>query len=503
MKKTKNAKTEKFDSASKEIKKVTEPIKKDEEIIVKSFDKVLNLNAKNLHNSASSEKINEKMKPFSEKEIKVTQNITNAKQKDIPKHYPGIDSYDHENVNIEQHSKIRKKSDNEIIQNISEIHKKERKNEFSTKIAKVEKTNELPIKKKIGPTKEKSEKTIITNEIIAKTIVSDKMHIPHHKQDEENESTYYHDPLEIEKIISFQEKCPFSTKSESEKFTELINYIKQKQIQIIPMGSVKNEGKILGEGGFGVVYEGEWDNCKVAIKEMFISYDEFKVMDSELNFMGQFRNPRLITLFGIYIKEIRANKLQCGFIMELMKKDLETYLYNDPKADKSLKKKIKIAKEIISAINYLHKVGVVHRDIKPKNILLDEYDQVKLTDLGIAKVLENKEKTESATIAFTARYASREAAIESVTCLNNDVWSFGMLLYEILTEKKPWGNNLNNAKILIFLNNLENPFEKDWEKNFDKFLYDLVLACSNYNYKERPSSEHIMNCLNEYFKKIP
>ena len=85
----------------------------------------------------------------------------------------------------------------------------------------------------------------------------------------------------------------------------------------------------------------KWDNCKVAIKEMFISYDEFKVMDSELNFMGQFRNPRLITLFGIYIKEIRANKLQCGFIMELMKKDLETYLYNDPKADKSLKKKKK------------------------------------------------------------------------------------------------------------------------------------------------------------------
>lgn len=57
----------------------------------------------------------------------------------------------------------------------------------------------------------------------------------------------------------------------------------------------------------------------------------------------------------------------------------------------------------------------------------------KLTDLGIAKALEDKEKTLNATIAFTARYAARESAVDEVTSFTNDIWSFGLVMYELLT----------------------------------------------------------------------
>ena len=338
--------------------------------------------------------------------------------------------------------------------------------------------------KNITPNTHKSSETVLQNHIIDL----------HHKEEE----TITHAALQNLNIVN----CPYKMKTgESERFYELLNYIKNKQIQVIPIEKVLNDGKILGEGGFGVVYEGEWENSKVAVKEMFISYEEIKVMDSELDFMGKYRNPRLVTLYGIYIKELRANKLQCGFIMELMNIDLENYLFNEPKADKSLKNKIKIIIQIMKGINYLHNIGIVHRDIKPKNVLLTESGDAKLTDLGIAKVLENKEKTESATLAFTARYASREAALENVTSFCNDIWSFGLVMYEILTEKKPWGN-LNNPKILIYLNNMEDPFEKGWEKGLDKDIYDIIMKCTTYNYQERLTSKEILIDLIEYEKKI-
>ena len=391
------------------------------------------------------------------------------------------------------------KSDHEIFKPVNEYHTYSKQEDIPySKHVKIAKKESFPLseeKTKASTQKPftninfKSSETVLQNHIIDR----------HH---EESEETITHEALQNLNINDHQRKCSFKMKSEeSERFSELLNYIKNKQIQVIPIQKVLNEGKILGEGGFGVVYEGEWENSKVAVKEMFISYDEFKVMDSELDFMGKYRNPRLVTLYGIYIKEIRANKLQCGFIMELMNIDLDNYLYNEPKADKSLKNKIRIIIQITKGINYLHSIGIVHRDIKPKNVLLTESGDAKLTDLGIAKVLENKEKTESATIAFTARYASREAALENITSFCNDIWSFGVMMYEILTEKKPWGN-LNNPKILIYLNNMEDPFEKGWEKGFDKEIYDIVMKCTKYDYKERMASKEILIDLIEYEKKF-
>lgn len=398
----------------------------------------------------------------------------------------------------ENSSEERKRSDNEIL---DKYNKHYFYNSESLKL----KEEHLPISVKnlqksseYIESKTKTSNAVSNNVIFTKnmksgdTILHKKPTLIHNKSEETVKYEL------AEKVQNYN--CGLGLSDQGQKFEELIIYIKSKQIQIIPIKNVKNEGVILGEGGFGVVYSGEWGGSQVAIKEMFISYEEFKVMDSELNFMGHFRNPRLVTLYGIYLQEIRSNKLQCGFVMELMKKDLETYLYNDQNADKSFKKKIKITIEVMKAIHYLHSNGVVHRDIKPKNILLNENDEAKLADLGIAKVLENKEKTESATIAFTARYASREAAIESITSLSNDIWSFGILMYEILTEKKPWGN-LNNIKILVFLNNMEDPFQKDWDKELDSELVTIIKICSNYDYLERASSEKVLKDLLEYEKK--
>lgn len=86
----------------------------------------------------------------------------------------------------------------------------------------------------------------------------------------------------------------------------------------------------------------------------------------------------------------------------------------------------------------MHINEIVHRDIKPANVLLDSDLNAKLTDLGIAKVLENKQQTSSATLAYTLHYASKETALEEITSFKSDIWSFGILIYEVLTGSRAW-----------------------------------------------------------------
>lgn len=88
----------------------------------------------------------------------------------------------------------------------------------------------------------------------------------------------------------------------------------------------------MGEGGFGTVYKGKYSNMDVAIKEMHITYSEFKAMDAEMTFMAKMRHPCIVSMWGIAIEELRQNKLHCCILMEMMVNDLDSFIFKDPQA---------------------------------------------------------------------------------------------------------------------------------------------------------------------------
>jgi serine/threonine protein kinase len=98
----------------------------------------------------------------------------------------------------------------------------------------------------------------------------------------------------------------------------------------------------------------------------------------------------------------------------------------------------RIAQELASALAYAHGQGVVHRDVKPANVLFDEDGRAKLTDFGIARVTDASTLTEAGTILGTAAYISPEQARGETVGPAADVYAFGVILYRMLTGQLPF-----------------------------------------------------------------
>src|SRR5881396_3512620 len=98
---------------------------------------------------------------------------------------------------------------------------------------------------------------------------------------------------------------------------------------------------------------------------------------------------------------------------------------------------VEYARQILSALRFAHRHGIVHRDIKPHNVLVDSEGRVKVTDFGIARA-GTSQMTEAGSIVGTAQYLSPEQARGSPVDQRSDVYSVGIVLYEMLTGKVPF-----------------------------------------------------------------
>ncbi|XAR66355.1 Non-specific serine/threonine protein kinase [Bertholletia excelsa] len=198
----------------------------------------------------------------------------------------------------------------------------------------------------------------------------------------------------------------------------------------------------LGQGGFGIVYKGTLaEGEEIAVKRLSKNsgqgVEEFK---NEVRFIARLQHRNLVRLLGCCVE--MEEKL---LIYEYMQnKSLDSILFNKEKCSLlDWKRRFNIICGIARGLLYLHqdsRLRIIHRDLKASNILLDEEMNPKISDFGMARMFGG-DQTEASTrrVVGTYGYMSPEYAMDGLFSFKSDVFSFGVLVLEIVTGKKNRG----------------------------------------------------------------
>lgn len=200
---------------------------------------------------------------------------------------------------------------------------------------------------------------------------------------------------------------------------------------------------LIGEGGMGKVFLAEDINLhkKVAIKSLlpqFVSDANLRarfIQDAKI--VSELNHPNIVRLLH-YHEDESGLYLILEYVEGIQ---LDDYILN-VKGIIPYQEAKDIMNQLLSGLSYAHARKIIHRDIKPSNILIDNNHQVKIIDFGIAKMLdsdENLAKTMTSQEIGTPRYMSPEQILGKHVSIQTDIYSAGLVLYEMLTGKCPYG----------------------------------------------------------------
>ncbi|XP_022736968.1 probable serine/threonine-protein kinase PBL19 [Durio zibethinus] len=277
----------------------------------------------------------------------------------------------------------------------------------------------------------------------------------------------------------------------------------------------------IGQGGFGSVYKGtitphsgRGDPIVVAIKKLNTQgLQGHKEWLAEVQFLGVVNHPNLVKLLG-YCSVDGERGIQRLLVYEFMpNRSLEDHLF---KRTSTLpwKTRLEIMLGAAEGLAYLHEgleVKVIYRDFKSSNVLLDENLKPKLSDFGLAREGPTGDRTHVSTaVVGTYGYAAPEYVETGHLTIQSDIWTFGVVLYEILTGRRAVDRNRPTLeqKLLDWVKQFP-PDSKRFSMIIDPGLRNnysfsaaqkvgkLATSCLNKNAKERPTMSQVVESLKQ------
>jgi serine/threonine-protein kinase len=210
--------------------------------------------------------------------------------------------------------------------------------------------------------------------------------------------------------------------------------------------------ELIGRGGMAMVYRGYQPMIDryVAIKLVrphFAAAQEFMVrFQREATAIAKLRHSNIVQVFDFGIEEGRYY-----MVLEFIDGPTLKQVLHRARAEGRrlpLDQVLPITTDVAAALDYAHGLGIVHRDVKPANIMLMSSGQAVLTDFGMAKILAGGEYTASGDALGTPEYMSPEQGLGSEVGTRSDIYSLGVILYEMLLGQRPFDSDSPVAVVL-------------------------------------------------------
>jgi len=214
----------------------------------------------------------------------------------------------------------------------------------------------------------------------------------------------------------------------------------------------------LGEGGMGVVYKAEDTRLERTVALKFLSLtsigdEEKKRFKREAKAAASLNHPNIATVFAI--DEVDD---QTFIAMEYVEgKSLEELVGANGGKPMAIDKAIDYATQTAAGLQAAHEKGITHRDIKSANIMVTDKGQIKIMDFGLAKLANRSKLTQLGTTLGTAAYMSPEQSRGENTDHRTDIWSLGVVLYEMISGQMPFKGDYEQAVIYSIQNEEPEP----------------------------------------------
>ena len=272
----------------------------------------------------------------------------------------------------------------------------------------------------------------------------------------------------------FKEKRKFEDKYSYENFTKVVEDIFPKQ---------------LGSGSFGRVYLVSHNDSKklfalkvIDKRKLMVSYGKLDIIYNEINIHSKLDHENIIKLYNVHEDTDNIN-----IIMEYAENGNLFELISREKNGLSESKAFEYFIQVVNAVYYLHNNNIIHRDIKPENILIGANNKIKLCDFGWAKelTLENR-----STFCGTVEYMAPEIVGSENYDYSVDIWSLGILLYELLYGHSPFKAN-NTKNVILNIKTHELTYD-DKNKTISKSCKNLIQKLLDSNPQKRLKIKDIL-----------
>ncbi|XP_020218061.1 serine/threonine-protein kinase STY46 isoform X2 [Cajanus cajan] len=244
----------------------------------------------------------------------------------------------------------------------------------------------------------------------------------------------------------------------------------------------------IGQGSYAAVYHGIWNGSDVAVKVYFGNgYTENTLQDyrKEIDIMKRLRHPNVLLFMGAVYSQERL-----AIVTELLPRGSLFKNLHSNNQTLDIRRRLRMALDVARGMNYLHHRNppIVHRDLKSSNLLVDKNWTVKVGDFGLSR-LKDATLLTTKSGRGTPQWMSPEVLRNEPSNEKSDVFSFGVILWELMTQSIPW-KNLNSLQVVGVVGFMDRRL--DIPEGLDPHIASIINDCWRSDPEQRPSFEELI-----------